>query len=144
MTGLLVATVVCLTMICLATLTVTGFLVWWTMDSSGRHSISAGKAQALALESMKETAQTSATMVGSVVNLSEMLLLGRPAPPISTSELVETPPASSLMPSDLWDRLPEPIKMTLIREAEESQVAGIWPEASETLQPDSEEGWGPS
>ena len=145
-TGLLVTMAVCLTVICLGSLTLAGFLVWWTMSSSGQHSISAGKQQTLALESMKEMVGQSATMVGSMAELSEMLLLGRPVETSTTSpsEPVETVPVSSMMPADLWERLPEPIKATLIREATESEVAGIWPEASETLQPGSEGEWAPS
>lgn len=140
-TGLMVTMAVCLTLICLASLTLAGFLVWWTMSSSGQHSISAGKQQTLALESMKEMVGQSATMVGSMAELSEMLLLGRPVEPTSLSEPVETPNVSSMMPNDLWEQLPEAIKMTLIREAEESETVGIWPEASETLQPDSAQEW---
>lgn len=143
MVGLTMVLVICLAVICLACLTVAGLMIWWTMDSSGRHSISAGKQQTLALETMKESNAQSAEMVGSIVNLSELLLLGRPVDPSMTlpKEPVETVPASSMMPADLWERLPEPIKTTLIREAQESEGLGTWPDPSETLQPDSAEGW---
>jgi len=133
-TGLLVTMAVCLTLICLASLTLAGFLVWWTMSSSGQHSISAGKQQMLALEAMKEMVGQSATMVGSMTELSELLLLGRPAEPTLQTAPSETPPENLMMPADLWSRLPDAIKMTLSREWEESEAAGTWPDPSETLQ----------
>lgn len=138
-TGLLVAMVVCLTTICLACLILTGFLVWWTMGSSGQHSISAGKQTTITLEAMREMTGQAATMVGSMAELSELLLLGRPVDPISPSEQSETPSGSSVTPGDLWNELPDSIKHTLLREFEEAETAGIWPEASETLLPDSEQ-----
>ena len=80
MTSLMVALVVCLTVICLASLTVAGFLIWWTMDSAGQHSISAGKQTTLAIEAMQEGIAQQATVVGLVTNLTEMVILGRPIP----------------------------------------------------------------
>lgn len=131
MTGLMVALVVALTLIAMTCLVVTAFLIWWTMDSAGQHSISAGRQTTLALEAMKDaTAQTS-TVVGMVTNLSELLLLGREIPESSRPPEPERPPEIPLTPSEVWDGLPTTIQENLLREAEE---AGIWPSPSEQLQ----------
>ncbi len=134
MTGLMVATVVCLTMICLAAMTVAGFLVWWTMDSAGQHSISAGRQTTLAMETLKEASGQTAQVVGLVTNLTELVILGRPMPP--TGQPVETPSPSAtpLSPDELWRGLPDNALQALIREQEEDQAAqGTWPDPSETL-----------
>jgi hypothetical protein len=131
MTGLMVALVVCLTTICLASLTVAGFLIWWTMDSAGQHSISAGKQTTLAVEAMREGIAQQATVVGLVTTLTEMVILGRPIPETSQELVIEKPPETSLTPDDVWSGLPQAIQDNLLREAEE---AGIWPSPSEQLQ----------
>lgn len=135
MTFLIVALVVCLTMICLVCLGVTALMIWWTMDSAGRHSISAGKQTTLAVEALKESTGQQATVVGMVTNLSEMLLLGRPTPPTLQSLEMPSEPETLLTPDDLWRGLPETVRENLIREAEE---AGTWPSHSEMLQPGSD------
>ena len=140
MTGLLIAVVACLTMICLACLTVTAFLVWWTMGSAGQHSISAGKQTTIALQSMETMVGQSASVVTAMADLTETLLLGREIEPTSPLQPDEKPSETLPMPGDLWQQLPEGIKGTLIREWEEAEGAGIWPDPSETLQPDSEVG----
>ncbi len=135
MTGLMVALVVCLTTICLASLTVAGFLIWWTMDSAGQHSISAGKQTTLAVEAMREGIAQQATVVGLVTNLTEMVILGRPIPQTSQPHELVSPPETLLTPEQVWTDLPATIQEAMLREVEE---AGIWPSPSEQLQPDSE------
>ena len=127
----MVALVVCLTTICLASMVVAGFLIWWTMDSAGQHSISAGKQTTLAVEAMRESVNQQATVVGMVTTLTETLLLGRPMPQTVPELEIEKPAETWLTPDDVWNGLPESIRDNLIRETEE---AGIWPDPSETLQ----------
>ena len=134
MTGLLMVMTICLAAICLATMALTGFLVWWTMDSAGQHSISAGKQQRLAVESMRETVSHSAQTAQAQMHLTELLLLGRPTPQIVPELVNASVPETPLMPDDLWKGLPTNIQEAMVREAEE---AGIWPNPSETLHPDS-------
>lgn len=135
MTGLLIALVICLTTVTLAALTLAGFLVWWTMDSAGQHSISAGKQTTLAIETMKDVSGQQATVVGMVTNLSETLLLGREMQLTSPPPEDEKPIETSLTPDEVWEGLPASIQENLLREAEE---AGIWPSLSEQLQQTSE------
>jgi hypothetical protein len=131
MTGLTMALVICLTVICLAALTVAGFLIWWVMDSAGQHSISAGKQTTLAIEAMQQGIAQQATVVGMVTTLTEMVILGRPMPETSKPLEIESPTETLLTPDDVWTGLPMSIQETLVREAEE---AGTWPSPSEQLQ----------
>ena len=135
MTGLMVALVVCLTTICLASMVVAGFLIWWTMDSAGQHSISAGKQQRLALEAMRETMAQSSAVATAQMHLTELLLLGRPMPSTVPELVSGSEPETPLTPDDLWTRLPGNMREAMLRDIEEE---GTWPSPSETLQPDSE------
>lgn len=131
MTGLLTTMVICLTLICLACLSGTIFLVWWNLGSAGKHSISAHKQQTLALEAMRESNAASVEIVSLQAKLTETLLLGRPMPETSLPPEPESPSEISLTPDDLWKQLPPHIQDNMLREEEE---LGTWPNPSETLQ----------
>lgn len=140
MTGLMIGLMVALTTICLASLAGLALMVWWTLDSSGRHSISAGKQSLVAVESMREAMGQTAGMVKIQADLTETLLLGRPMSQETDQPLTIERPAETLpTPDELWQDLPDNIREAMQREAEEEST---WPEASETLQrpsPDPEE-----
>jgi hypothetical protein len=133
-TGLILA--ICLTVISLACLTSVIFVIWWTMDSGRQHSYSAEKHQLVVLESMRESTQQAAQIVGIQAKLTETLLLGRAMP--ETFEQLETESTSetSLTPDEVWKQLPESIQENLIREREE---ASTWRSPSEMLHDPSPE-----
>ena len=129
--------VICLTLITLACLTGTIFLVWWTMGSSGQHSISAAKHQERILEASREMTREASRVVEIQAKLTETLLLGRPIPVTQPELEPAKPPEISLTPDDLWNQLPDTIRANLLREAEEE---GTWQSPSEMLQPPSPNG----
>jgi type II secretory pathway pseudopilin PulG len=120
---------ICLTTICLVSLISMICLIWWTMDSAGRHSISAAKAQARAAETMLQGQRLLADTAKAQANLTETLLLGRPMPAIEPAPPSANGSGISWTPNDL-SSLPDTVKENLIREHEE---AGSWPNPSEML-----------
>lgn len=131
MTGISVTIlVICLGMITLGSLAVLSLVVWWTMDSAGRHSTSARVQQRQALE-------TNRLMVGEVtrvalaqMEMTELLLLGRPMQPTSQPAEMPEPSETNWTPDDLLRGLPDTIMENLVREKEE---AGTWLSQSEQL-----------
>jgi hypothetical protein len=124
------ALLICLTVICLACLTTTAFLVWWTMSSSGQHSISAGKQQARQTEILAKMVDRSTETVEIQAKLTETLLLGREMPATGPPPELERPTETSPTPDDLWKQLPENIRDAMVREAEEEAT---WQSPSEML-----------
>jgi hypothetical protein len=131
--------VVCLTTISLVSIASVIFLVWWNLDSAGKHSISAQRQSAQANETMKEMISQTALVVKMQMDLTELLLLGRPMPKIEQVPESEKPPETSLRPDELWQSLPDNIQGAMIREAEEEAT---YPDLWETLQQPSENGHG--
>ena len=122
--------VICLTVICLACLTTTGFLVWWTMSSSGQHSISVGKQSERTLAILSSMVDRSTATVEIQAKLTETLLLGREMPEMSPRPELEKPTETSVTPDDLWRQLPDNIRDAMVREAEEEAT---WRSPSEML-----------
>lgn len=129
----------------LGTLTLASVLtmVRWSMTSNARSSTSAEemvKLQSATLERMVEQAMDSVRQSAEIVRmqtaLTEVVLLGRPQPPISQEPESENSSETSLTPDELFSRLPENIQSEMIREAEE---AGVWPSPSARSQPVSTE-----
>jgi hypothetical protein len=131
MTGLMIGLAICLTTVTLACLVGLMFLIWWTMDSSGRHSISARKMQLEAMSVMKETIAQASKNLELQMQLTEVLLLGRPVMEIPELQPTASEPETSWTPEELWQQLPDQIKETMQREHDE---AGAWPLQSEPLQ----------
>lgn len=128
--------VACLTTISLASMISMMLLVWWSQDSAGRRSISAGKQQAELSRTMQQMVEKSAEIVGMQTHLTETLLLGRPVSPATLQEREPVKPSvTSPTPDELWRDLPDSMREALMREAEEENAeAGSWPSPSEMLQ----------
>ena len=111
-------------------------MVRWSMTSS-RQSSDSTKAliEQLVAQATASVAQ-SAEIVRMQTALTEVVLLGRPQPPISQEPESENSSETSLTPDELFSRLPENIQSEMIREAEE---AGVWPSPSARSQPVSTE-----
>lgn len=129
MTGLLIGAMVCLALITICSLGSMILILWWTMDSAGRHSIGAGKQQERAAQMMSQTIAQTAEVVRLQMELTETLLLGRRNPEIGLQPSLEKMPETSLTSDDLWRGLPDHVQRTLEREAEEEST---WQNLSET------------
>ena len=105
--------------------------------TSSRQSSDSTKAliEQLVAQATASVAQ-SAEIVRMQTALTEVVLLGRPQPPISQEPESENSSETSLTPDELFSRLPENIQSEMIREAEE---AGVWPSPSARSQPVSTE-----
>lgn len=117
-------------LITVACLTSTILLIWWTMDSAGRHSIGAGKQMARAAEMMGQTVTQTAAVVKMQTELTETLLLGRRNPEIGSSPRLERTSETLPTPDELWRNLPDNIQEAMIRDSEDQAT---WPSLSETL-----------
>jgi hypothetical protein len=127
--GLLIGIVACLALITICSLASMILILWWTMDSAGRHSIGAGKQMNRAAEMMQLTISQTAEMVRMQMELTETLLLGRRNQGIEPQLGVERTNEILPTPDELWNTLPDNIQGAMIREAEE---ASTWPNPSET------------
>lgn len=123
--------VICLATITLACLAVLTLAVWWMMDSAGRHSTSAARQQRQAMETNRLMLTEMGRVASAQMEMTELLLLGRPIPQTSPPAEQPSPIETSWTPDDLLKGLPDTVLENLVREREEEAT---WPSPSDLLQ----------
>ena len=132
-TGLVV---ICLTVVLISLLAFLGMMLRWAMTSHDRTSSTQEQTQKALSEAMERTVAQSVEIVRLQMELTELILVGRPN--LETSQRVETEKLQEILPTqdELFRDLPANIKEAMIREAEE---AGTWPSPWEKPPEESED-----
>src|ERR1035437_7455401 len=111
-------------------------LTRWTMDYRSRESQSRGSQIQAQMEMMAAMVRQSGEVVKIQTELTELILVGRPAEPISLQQPSESPTVTLPNSNELFRDLPDNIQEEMLREVEEEAT---WPSPWEKPPEESED-----
>ena len=123
----------------IATMFFLGCLVILTrmvLDYRSRESLSRGSQIQAQMEMMAAMVKQSGEVVKTQTELTELILVGRPAEPISLQQPSESPTVTLPNSNELFRDLPDNIKEAMLREVEEEAT---WPSPWEKPPEESED-----